>query len=980
MIFYPRILQYITFGGSSIFENKDINSFDQFDPTRCPLPSIFIGSAKNTLLELSVAPDPMGWRIRYEGFTRPTLQLSEQGHIAANTYLSSLCAKVSPNIAWELLFLHNGTLQLCTSSYSIDSSAISALSDGISNSFFHNFTLTPSSLFTISTGLRQCPTACDNSPVVNKGVKITSKASTSCLKGKNVDMIDLGSCQDDTAFDIRLPFPFRYLDRTYRGDVQVNSNSIVNFGSNFGKYCVASGCPLSHDALVIGSLDWAMRTLSVGPDALGWRVRFEGWSDWRIKNCSTPVDIIWELLFLFDNTLQLCTSSFSSNLDLSQDPNSKSGVYHGDSRTMLTNFYLEPSALYTISTGLPPCSLDISLSSPIASLNGSSLTARFPPDLDVSRYDSITIVITLQGAGFSCAPDSSVSLVVLPVSSRAYGRASIANSKTAIPLLIVSFHGMIGCSLVSFELQRVTTPLLPQGFRPNINFAVYETSTNTSVFKSNSGSLIEITPPLTIEEGQPFLQLTNSASRSTTTITISLTPRRMKIPASYLPSILVITLVGADWSLPSNAQVQFLSPQEAKFVTANITAPGSSAVVLRVTFSGAVSISDISFLQLLVFDVKIVGVAQSAIVKIHSAILNAAESIIASGSNGRLDAVVDSTMGARSPAVTIVPPVASASAVRIVISLTPMPQNQLIIELPARIIVTLTGSGISCATNTSVQFISPFDAIGWANVQGNNGKCLVTITMSSGTFLSGYPVSFQFGRCSAPTQVQPMTNVSAAMMDCKGRTVAASSSGTLSAIVQEMGRPVLQLADHVLNVTFTPGVSAPANSVLIVSLAGVGLVCEKDTAIKFTQPASGASGSASVEGRPLDNVLTVTFKTQLSALTPISFIVSPVYGGCTADVGNLSAALVDDGGNILAATASSLFSAVVVHPVDTVQQRIGAATNGVIVIPEGVHAGTCNCNNVIDKTVPALSGVSLIEMKGFAKRSIIDCTGTGMRA
>jgi hypothetical protein len=161
--------------------------------------------------------------------------------------------------------------------------------------------------------------------------------------------------------------------------------------------------------------------------------------------------------------------------------------------------------------------------------------------------------------------------------------------------------------------------------------------------------------------------------------------------------------------------------------------------------------------------------------------------------------------------------------------------------------------------------MSPFDAVGSANVHGNASKGLVTITMSSGTFLSGYPVLFQFGRCSAPAHVQPITNVSAAMIDRNGRTVAASASGTLSAIVQEMGQPILRLVDNVLNVTFTPGVSAPANSVFVISLTGVGLVCEKGTAITFTQPASGASGSASIEGRPLESVLTVTFKTQLSA-------------------------------------------------------------------------------------------------------------------
>ncbi len=997
---------FVTFGGA------DNTYYSSFEPGFSELPALLIGARQNVLKTLSVAPDPLGWRVRYEGWSdhgasfEPYPAVSSaftcsQSHIPANNRLPNFAS----NITWELLFLYDGTLQLCTDSLMgnldpvFDSvaintrhcsgrdvafctnffqnlSAVSALSDGGSSPFLQTFVLTPSTLFTISTGLFQCSTSCDDDPVINKGFKVQYHGSSPCLKGRTSDMTDVGRCQDSAAYSVRLPFPIRFLARSYSGeDVFVGSDSYVSFGG------ASTARPPPFPSLLIGVRDNAMKKLSVGPDPWGWRVRFEGWDSYLSQNqtiqCNRPANIVWELLFFYNSTIQLCTSSSMDNIDLAIDPPVLTSVWDGTS--VVTNLSLAPSSLYSFSSGLPPCSLHLSLSCPIASIYGSSMTALFPPQLGTLPYDSVTLVITLHGVGFSCAPSTPILLVVSPANSASRGFASISNSGDAMPLLTVSLTGVENCSLVSFTLPSVTNPLLPQTTK-NVRFSMFGPNQNV-IFSGNSGSLVEILPPMPIDAGQPTLRLINNAIKATTTMNITLTPTIMRIPAEFAPSVLVITLVGAGWSIPGTVQGQFIRPLQGKIVSASITADASRSPVLRVSFSGVESISPISPLQLLVFDLTTVGVAQSASVSIRSAILNSFGSIMASGSKGSINGVIASTMGVGSPTVTVLSPLASALAVDIEVSLTPSPQDQLTISLPARIIITLSGSGFACGSGAAVKFTLPFDAAnGTVNVLSVAGKNILMISVPIGTFLSGYPVLFRFGPCSAPTRAQPQkTDILAAMIDKDGRTVAASASGTLNGIVEDMGQLNLLLENNSLRVTIMPQVFVPANSILVISLTGIGLVCKEDEAVQFLQPQSGASGTATIAGRPLESILSISFASQHSARTQIVFTVSPVYGGCSADASNLTAALLDRGGNILAATQSSLFSAMTTRPAVTVQQTIVQALNGVIIIPDGIFAGTCNCNNVIDANTPTRAPGAVVEMKGSAGKSIIDCSATGMR-
>ena len=148
---------------------------------------------------------------------------------------------------------------------------------------------------------------CDDNPLANKGIKINSQASASCLKGRTTGMLEIASCHDTSSHDIQLPFAFKFLHRTYNesGSIFVSSNSYITFG---GRSNASSGLGPqnpSFPAVFIGARDNAMKLLLAGPDPLGWRVRYEGWtsaSAVNSHNCSPTLlpTIIWEVIFSFD--------------------------------------------------------------------------------------------------------------------------------------------------------------------------------------------------------------------------------------------------------------------------------------------------------------------------------------------------------------------------------------------------------------------------------------------------------------------------------------------------------------------------------------------------------------------------------------------------------------------------------------------------------------------------------------------------------
>jgi hypothetical protein len=1000
---------FVTFGG------RDGTYFSSFGPHFSTLPSILIGSRQNVVKLLSVGPDARGWRVRYEGWShhaaasRPDL-VNTGSVFSCTASVSSLPS----NITWELLFLYDGTLELCTgpemgnldpvfdsmqindrycsqytssqsyqehlcANYFQNLSAISAISDGKSGSFVKEFVLAPSTLFTISTGLRPCP--CDSHPKKNKGIKIDSQPASVCPKQRSPDFVDIGSCLDNSFVAAQVPFPIQFLGVQYSGaDVYVGSNSYVTFGRGSSSYIPPTF--VFPPALLIGARDNALRTLSVGPDPLGWRVRYEGWDKFTSTNatidCSRPAEIIWELVFLYNSTMLLCTSSDMDNIDDAQLPNSLTAIWSGDS--YIQNFSLTRSTVYSISTGLFPCSMDISFSVPIASANGSSLTARFPLNVNSERVNSITAKITLQGAGFSCATNAPTLLETLPPSSQSYGIANIANQDGMSPLLTISMFGLENVTLVSAMLPIVAVAFLPQSFRENISFALLS-SDERIMFRSDSGFLDDILPPLSIDTGQPVLQLQNNAILSTTTINIMLTPDQLSIPKAMNPSSLVITLFGTGWSLLPSQNGKVEAPQSGVFNGASLESKANMAPVLRVYFSQVGPINASSPLSLSIYAVGTPSATQPANFTIQSAILNSLGSTIAIGTSGALDSLVASTMGDSLPSVTISCPLASASSSRVDVTLIPRTLYTEVIQMPLTIIITIMGSGFSCANTSALKFISPFDvSVSNFSIEVQTEKSILRVRMLNGMVSPGGLIWFQLGPCSTPRVIQPMvSNLTAVMMDGSNLAVAASVSGTLSGIVQDLGPLSILLSDNTFDVAITPSRLLPAGSLIKITLTGVGLVSKQTSPLLFNQAASNASGMTWLLGNSIGTVVTMLFSAEVSAGRTIVCSVSPLYGACPTTMRNITAALSDSTGKILAATESSSFQAVVSNNPATVHQLIAASVNGIIVIPEGLYAGKCNCNSTINETFPTRMPDTEVEMMGSAGQTTIDCSGTGMR-
>ena len=260
---------YVTFGGNSTVHSG-------LGPKTPAFPTLFIGGRDNAMRNLSVGQDASGngWRVRYEGWSLPSLVTTHQCSLA-----------FPPTIVWELLLSNDGTLTLCTGT-TMNVAGISAISDGTSDLFIQKFILTPSTFYTISTGLPLCQ--CDKNPLVNKGVRITSHASSSCMKGPTPDRIVLRNCSTWNSTSVLLPFPFNFLNRTYGGmnnDIFVGDASYITFGgssifenkdiNSFDQFDPAR-CPLP--SIFIGSAKNTLLELSVAPDPSGWRIRYEGFT------------------------------------------------------------------------------------------------------------------------------------------------------------------------------------------------------------------------------------------------------------------------------------------------------------------------------------------------------------------------------------------------------------------------------------------------------------------------------------------------------------------------------------------------------------------------------------------------------------------------------------------------------------------------------------------------------------------------------
>ena len=81
-----------------------------------------------------------------------------------------------------------------------------------------------------------------------------------------------------------------------------------------------------------------------------------------------------------------------------------------------------------------------------------------------------------------------------------------------------------------------------------------------------------------------------------------------------------------------------------------------------------------------------------------------------------------------------------------------------------------------------------------------------------------------------------------------------------------------------MTVAFTPAVAVASGSRLVITLAGAGLSIPTSAALAFTQPASGASGSANITGgaAPVLTALLATTAGTFAAGSTVQFVIGSV--------------------------------------------------------------------------------------------------------
>jgi hypothetical protein len=191
---------------------------------------------------------------------------------------------------------------------------------------------------------------------INSSISMVGPIDDRCLKGGDGLNVIFSGSEDDRSFNINLPFDFRWLSKTFNGDVFVGSNSYVTFGGQSASHESLTGNNPNFPTLFIGSADNSLQRLMSGYDSRGWRVRFEG--NPGVSGSIGNVSIVWELLIKSSGGLELCTGEFVTR------PSSISAFSDGV-QSFVEKYVLKPNSFYKFESLLfnpsiyPPNSCDL---------------------------------------------------------------------------------------------------------------------------------------------------------------------------------------------------------------------------------------------------------------------------------------------------------------------------------------------------------------------------------------------------------------------------------------------------------------------------------------------------------------------------------------------------------------------------------------------------------------------------------------------
>jgi hypothetical protein len=221
----------------------------------------------------------------------------------------------------------------------------------------------------------------------------------------------------------------------------------------------------------------------------------------------------------------------------------------------------------------------------------------------------------------------------------------------------------------------------------------------------------------------------------------------------------------------------------------------------------------------------------------------------------------EATLGTNQPAITLSSAVRGAGGVIMIVSLTPTT----LIPPTGRIVITLSGSGLSVFTPNTLTFIAGgAGGAGTAAIAGS--PPVLTVTMTAGTFTGGSPLTFTIAGITNPTLTQAAsTTTAAATTNNAGAIIGTSNTGSFVAIVTDTlgtNNPAVTLSSAVrgaggvtMTVTLTPAVTIPSDGRIVITLSGAGLAVASPGTLTFTVGGAGGAGTATISAT---GVLTVT--------------------------------------------------------------------------------------------------------------------------
>jgi hypothetical protein len=712
---YINSNSFVTFGGSFLMFYK----FGAFSP---PFPSILIGAEDMKLKLLTVGWSSSNWVVHYEGI------LYEDDD-------SENARKV-----WELTFLENGGLKLCTGVFDeTDSSQpVSAISHQRSSEFAKALVVEPNFMYTFATTCAAIDRVVISAPIASiTGVQL------------RVNLFVTLNASDISTWTITLR------------------------GAGFS-------CPANSSASFVTS----------PPQVLAF-----GTASVHASDSPSPVLVVSGIVGNINGSVMLAIAVFGASTpfqpqdafsDLAFAAQDRAGniLVRGGSvhlASVKTRILLDKTPL-------------LELSQPVIRQRDAflkiSVTSKRESEI-FHQYSAKTIVITLSGLGWSFDPDN---VIVKDLhewaSTDAKFTASFSTLENSLTYIRIDFDpaeaGVISdLNNLQLLISPMHTPHFIQGSLVNVKCAIL--NDYDSVLAEGSTGFLGDIYASTMGSFAPSVHFSTPLPNAAFSLSVKFIPN-FHFFSSSLPVVsvengivaIIITMSGRGISCPFGSQVAFLLPNGA-MGKAEIDSSDPIFPVLKVTASSGFFLSGAP-IWFQVESVSAPSETQPELSNIRSAVVQSEvcedeqcpSIIVASSVSGTMNAIVTG-MGHSQPSIRHA---ISEAVGKLFVSFVPS------VDLPANsmIRITVSGAALVCSHSTPVAFTSPIlNSLG-ATWCGHESSMSVLSVSVPGEISARSNISFVISPVFATFSSNLFLNgVRASAADVNGKILMASDGGTFSA-------------------------------------------------------------------------------------------------------------------------------------------------------------------------------------------------------